>query len=885
MLSHNTNQSIASATRKLALSLAWLPALLIIQPLNAAAHGTPRMFGKNAPFNTNDLPVASRLRNQLEWLPENARQQALKRLHQFNFPESDAQHLNVTADGHVFYSDPAPEPKLEAAPQLLMMQSAPLSLEALPAIDVFRLHSRPNSNNRVFLDFDGMTITGTQWNIELLKSTLNAKPFDLDNNPTNFNTIERKAIAEIWHRIAEDYAPFDIDITTEEPDQFTRTTGRVLFTRSKDANGISMPASTSGGVAFADVWGLTSYVSDYSPAFVYYNNLADGEPNSMAEAGAHEFGHNFGLSHDGTLDTGYFHGMGSGFVSWAPIMGVGYDSHVTQWSKGEYTNANNKEDDVAIIGGQLGFRPDDHGNTINNASPLLLDSYGKISVTTPETDPGNTEADNKGVIETRADVDMFYFDTNGGSVTILLEPAWTAFYRNEQRGANLDIQAILYNAGGTMIKTDNPNNETKALINTTLTAGRYYLSVEGVGNDITPYSDYNSMGEYFISGSITNPDITPPSPNPMTWANLPSLLSATSISMTASTATDKVSAVQYRFLCTFGGTGCANSFWQSSPTFVVSNLGAGAFGFVVKARDASGNETAVSSEATVVMPKPDSLPPSPNPMSWANPPSLLSPNSITMTAATATDNASAVQYRFLCTYGGIGCINSDWQSSPTYVLTNLGTGLYRFAVKARDSLGNETGLSDEASVVTSTPVAINENASANEDSYIILNVLGNDIDSYGDKLTIARYTQGVNGKVTRKQGGLQYKPKKNYNGPDTFTYVVANKHGGSATASVTIDVLPVNDAPKAKSDIIKIVIGQSRDIQPELLSNDTDIDGDTLSISSTSYSGKKGTATINGTSLIYEAGLVTGTDRITYTVNDDHGGTSNAVATIKIIKP
>ena len=73
----------------------------------------------------------------------------------------------------------------------------------------------------------------------------------------------------------------------------------------------------------------TSNHAYYQPAFVFQNGVGGGQKN-IAEAGAHEAGHNVGLSHDGTATSGYYSGHGS----WAPIMGVGYYRAITQWSRG-----------------------------------------------------------------------------------------------------------------------------------------------------------------------------------------------------------------------------------------------------------------------------------------------------------------------------------------------------------------------------------------------------------------------------------------------------------------------------------------------------------------------------------------------------------------------
>ena len=64
----------------------------------------------------------------------------------------------------------------------------------------------------------------------------------------------------------------------------------------------------------------------------------------------------------------YYSGQGN----WAPIMGVGYYKPISQWSKGEYSGANNTEDDLTIITQNgLSYRADDFGNTIATAQALL----------------------------------------------------------------------------------------------------------------------------------------------------------------------------------------------------------------------------------------------------------------------------------------------------------------------------------------------------------------------------------------------------------------------------------------------------------------------------------------------------------------------------------
>jgi len=308
---------------------------------------------------------------------------------------------------------------------------------------------------------------------------------------------------DIWHRVSEDLAIFDIDVTTEEPSSFSSRTGHLLVTPNTDASGNLMPYHSAGGVAYVGVFGSSNYATYYSPALVYSNQLGNSA-YTIAEASSHEFGHNLGLGHDGTSTSTYYsgHGSSSDLVSWAPIMGAGYYKNVTQWSKGEYAGASNTEDDLAIIQGKLAYRGDDHGNSIGSGTALYVAADGGVTSSNPELDPYNVLPENKGIINSATDIDVFSFGATAGTISLTIRPAWDAFYRATQnRGANLDIKAELRNAAGTLLATNDPNNDTMASINYTVAAGTYHLLVSAVGNSSTPYSDYASQGMYFINGS------------------------------------------------------------------------------------------------------------------------------------------------------------------------------------------------------------------------------------------------------------------------------------------------------------------------------------------------------------------------------------------------
>ncbi|BCX47559.1 T9SSC-terminal target domain-containing protein [Haloferula helveola] len=473
----------------------------------------PRQFPPGAIQKTGDLP-ASPFRDRLESLPAAAREKALAHLRSFHFPASDVDSLQVDPDGGICYAcsfghthrleDPAPAPAEEPTDPTLGEAAVPVS----PFPEHLKFHSRPGLTKRIYINFSGQNVTGTAWNNSLGRSTIFALPFSTDSDTSTFSDSEQAAIKRIWQRMAEDFAPFDIDVTTEPPPSINNTTAVVLITRNTDANGDPNPSTGAGGVAYVNVFGRSDFISTYSPAWVYSNNLGNGDAN-IAEAASHEAGHNLGLSHDATSTSSYYggHGSSSNPISWGPIMGTGYGRNVTQWSKGEYYNANNTQDDLAIIAGKVSYRSDDHGNTPGAATPLSITGGTTVSSTTPENDPTNSNPANKGILERNTDVDVFSFVSGAGTVTLNVNPWDQPAGTN---GGNLDVLLELRDENGVLIATDNPSGLTTASITATVGQGVYYLYVRntGTGDPLssppTGYTAYGSIGQYFISGTIVD---------------------------------------------------------------------------------------------------------------------------------------------------------------------------------------------------------------------------------------------------------------------------------------------------------------------------------------------------------------------------------------------
>jgi len=411
---------------------------------------------------------------------------AMGRLNRIDY--HDSKRLHVDLEGNVFVVEDPIQPStlrrrssaMESRRIRRMFSTTPTSY-ASDGIPIH--HSMSGATRVIYLDFNGMTITGSSWNTGA--TTYVALPFDQDGNLNTFSAGEKLAMTAIWARVAEDYAPFQVDVTTQQPTTFTTTTARILVTHSVDANGLLMPMSSSGGVAYVNVFGTATYGLT-SPAFVYYNNLGGGREDYVAEACSHEMGHNLGLSHDGVggaSPQAYFSGAGTGVTSWAPIMGVSYNRAVTKFNNGDYPNANNLEDDLAIISAKLPYRADDFGNTIATASVI-------------GTSTGSFQG--AGTIGNRADVDVFSLNSGGGWLNITLQPFFATAYTS---GNNLDISAKLTDINGNVLAISDSVSTSAAALAVIVVNGQYFLHVSGAGNPSVPYSSYGSVGQYVFSGN------------------------------------------------------------------------------------------------------------------------------------------------------------------------------------------------------------------------------------------------------------------------------------------------------------------------------------------------------------------------------------------------
>ncbi|EMF8822595.1 tandem-95 repeat protein [Vibrio parahaemolyticus] len=206
---------------------------------------------------------------------------------------------------------------------------------------------------------------------------------------------------------------------------------------------------------------------------------------------------------------------------------------------------------------------------------------------------------------------------------------------------------------------------------------------------------------------------------------------------------------------------------------------------------------------------------------------------------------------------GIATISptADWNGSETLTFT------------ATDPSGESISQTVNFTVA---PVAdiVADKATVVEDTSTVIKVLGNDtFEGDGKVVSLDTNNGPANGTVSvNPDGSVTYTPNDNYHGTDSFTYIVTSG-GVSESTTVSVDVTPVNDAPVAKGDTA--ITDEDTPVTIDVLPNDTDIDGDKLSIQSASVPEAQGKVEIVDGKLVFTpAENFNGDAEITYTVTD-----------------
>ena len=405
--------------------------------------------------------------------------------------------LRVAHDGRLFFIEMPRSAETAARPEAMARgindgQLAPLD-------QTFRLNSKPGSSKTLYLNFRGQRLVGTQWNGRSgwNRAVIDAPALNFEGSENTFSDTELRRIQYIWQIVAEDYAPFDINVTTEavSEDRLTRSNqtdevygGTVLITRSSGVFGVGF-----GGIASLFSFGE----KNINTSLVFGDNLGNWGEKSVAEAASHEAGHMFGLWHDGykngNTSQEYYAGHGIGTIdrwmsdpnSWAPIMGVGYYTNIVQFSRGQYAWANNKQDDFAAIQRFLKMRDDDAGDTPQTAARLPVTQSNGVSSATVT-----------GVLTSSDDQDLFAFTSSPGELTARVTPA--------ARSPNADlVLSVLSDTGAVLASANPPTALNATLIFRIPKQGTYYLQVNGTSyrGQSPGYPAYGSVGNYTLTAN------------------------------------------------------------------------------------------------------------------------------------------------------------------------------------------------------------------------------------------------------------------------------------------------------------------------------------------------------------------------------------------------
>ncbi|MBL1146194.1 MAG: tandem-95 repeat protein [Proteobacteria bacterium] len=241
------------------------------------------------------------------------------------------------------------------------------------------------------------------------------------------------------------------------------------------------------------------------------------------------------------------------------------------------------------------------------------------------------------------------------------------------------------------------------------------------------------------------------------------------------------------------------------------------------------------------------------------------------------------------TDGANGTVTHDGTSVTYTPNTNFfGTDSFTYTVADGNGGFDTATVNVTVNPVNDNPVAADDSFTTDEDVALVGNLLadnGNGVDSDidGDNLSV------VAGTVTTAAGGtvdilsngdFTYTPAANFNGADSFSYTLDDGNGGTAVGNVSLTVNPINDAPVANDDTL--VTDEDTAAVVNVLTNDSDVDNDTLAISAVT-NGANGTVTHDGTLVTYTPNAnFFGTDSFTYTVSDGNGGFDTATVNVTV---
>lgn len=208
-----------------------------------------------------------------------------------------------------------------------------------------------------------------------------------------------------------------------------------------------------------------------------------------------------------------------------------------------------------------------------------------------------------------------------------------------------------------------------------------------------------------------------------------------------------------------------------------------------------------------------------------------------------------------------------------------GPALVTYTISDGNGNSDSANLTVDVQADNDAPVATNDSANTNEDNDVIIDVLANDSDVDGDALSVTAVSASAGAASVNSNGDVLYTPPADFNGPVTLNYTVSDGNGGTDSASVSVTVNAVNDAPIANPD--SGTVNEDSSVIIDVLTNDTDVDGDALSI--TNATSPNGSVTFSGNNITFTPTAdFNGATTVTYTISDGAGGTASGTVTINV---
>jgi hypothetical protein len=231
---------------------------------------------------------------------------------------------------------------------------------------------------------------------------------------------------------------------------------------------------------------------------------------------------------------------------------------------------------------------------------------------------------------------------------------------------------------------------------------------------------------------------------------------------------------------------------------------------------------------------------------------------------------------------GTTTINPD--GTVTYAPAPDWHGSDSFGYTVSDGRGSMASATVALTVtpVNDPPVAVNDTATTSEGSPVAIPALANDSDVDGGTLSVTSVTQPAHGGAAiNADGSVTYTPAANYSGADAFTYTISDGDGGVATATVSVTVNAVNHPPTAVNDTASTAYQTPTTVA--VLANDSDPDGDPLTVTSVTQPAHGGAAINADGSVTYTpAANYSGADAFTYTISDGDGGVATAMVSVMV---